>query len=745
MSYGSLVDAIVNRHRGNRFDEYQDIILGSEYLVKNFEKTQVLAGHNGCVNTVLFSEDGSLAITGSDDKTIKLFDICNGVEKNSISTVHDANTFFAKDRPLSQCNEILSCGADGKVVHIPDLARMTSQRVLFEHFGRAHRLAFMPNSADELYSCGEDGRVVHYDLRDRSTPSLRMRFMCREGIRRPIYAIGINPVRPYEVALGGDYQYVRIFDTRATVVTPVRELCPSRMRHSTNVSVTGLKYDHSGRELLISYNGPRQGDIFIMSADTAPLPRTPREEEENEGAEFEICHDSSYRGLKSPCHKNRMIFRGHSNVQTVKQVNYMGAHSEFVVSGSDCGHVFIWSSRSGSLLKVFLADREGAVNCLTPHPSLPLLATSGLSSEAMLWSPGERYEEVKGEEEESGTSPSGAQADSSIEAFVNRVLIPGGWRAQSDVTALRHMQMIGQLGLKEDELDFEELDLEEWKLRARVLRKANREVRVRLQIPGYGSSDESGSGADSESDGSDSDDNTDDDGDGDDDDDDDDDDDADGGDGDSHGDDDLFGSSDGSSSSGEDSEEVAGSGRPVGDLPLHRALLAFDRARVSVDTVDRQQEGAGRGRRRGRSKMEEGGGRGGGGEDGDSCEEEGRDIQGRVFQLVNVQDEAEEEEDGDSSSAEEEWHGEEDECLRSRPRYMGGGEEGGGSYDDGDGEDESSEEEEEDDEQDDDEHYDSSSTDDPYEAIVCDVDCDAYEDADKDISNREFGEFDNVD
>ncbi|CAN0384677.1 unnamed protein product, partial [Hapterophycus canaliculatus] len=35
-------------------------------------------------------------------------------------------------------------------------------------------------------------------------------------------------------------------------------------------------------------------------------------------------------------------FTGHRNVLTVKQVNFYGPRSEFVVSGSDCGHIFLW-------------------------------------------------------------------------------------------------------------------------------------------------------------------------------------------------------------------------------------------------------------------------------------------------------------------------------------------------------------------------------------------------------------------
>ena len=68
---------------------------------------------------------------------------------------------------------------------------------------------------------------------------------------------------------------------------------------------------------------------------------------------------------------------GHLNSETVKGVSFMGGADEYVVSGSDCGHVFIWSKQDGKLQQVAKGDRH-VVNCLEPHPYLPAtLATSG--------------------------------------------------------------------------------------------------------------------------------------------------------------------------------------------------------------------------------------------------------------------------------------------------------------------------------------------------------------------------------
>ena len=57
----------------------------------------------------------------------------------------------------------------------------------------------------------------------------------------------------------------------------------------------------------------------------------------------------------------------------------MGVADEYVVSGSDCGHVYIWGKHDGKLQQLLKGDRH-VVNCLEPHPYLPAtLATSGMA------------------------------------------------------------------------------------------------------------------------------------------------------------------------------------------------------------------------------------------------------------------------------------------------------------------------------------------------------------------------------
>ncbi|XP_016402668.1 DDB1- and CUL4-associated factor 6-like, partial [Sinocyclocheilus rhinocerous] len=56
------------------------------------------------------------------------------------------------------------------------------------------------------------------------------------------------------------------------------------------------------------------------------------------------------------------------------------------MSGSDCGHIFIWDRHTGEHLMLLEADNH-VVNCLQPHPYDPILASSGIDYDIKLWSP----------------------------------------------------------------------------------------------------------------------------------------------------------------------------------------------------------------------------------------------------------------------------------------------------------------------------------------------------------------------
>lgn len=46
----------------------------------------------------------------------------------------------------------------------------------------------------------------------------------------------------------------------------------------------------------------------------------------------------------------------------MKGVNFYGPKSEFVVSGSDCGHIFLWEKASCQVVQFMPGDKGGVVS-----------------------------------------------------------------------------------------------------------------------------------------------------------------------------------------------------------------------------------------------------------------------------------------------------------------------------------------------------------------------------------------------
>ncbi|KAI0698580.1 WD40-repeat-containing domain protein [Cytidiella melzeri] len=82
----------------------------------------------------------------------------------------------------------------------------------------------------------------------------------------------------------------------------------------------------------------------------------------------------------------RARYAGACNVETVKDVNFLGPQDEYVVSGSDDGHWFMWNKNSHRLHDILEGD-SCVVNVIEGHPSLPLVAVSGIDTTVKIFAP----------------------------------------------------------------------------------------------------------------------------------------------------------------------------------------------------------------------------------------------------------------------------------------------------------------------------------------------------------------------
>lgn len=188
-------------------------------------------------------------------------------------------------------------------------------------------------------------------------------------------AITIDPRNPNLFAVAGSDEYARLYDIRKykwdasnNFGQPTDCFCPQHLIGDEQVGITGLAFSDQS-ELLVSYNDEC---IYLFSRDMGLGP----DPQSNES-----LSDMETDGQVGP-----QVYKGHINCETVKGVNFFGPKCEYVVSGSDCGRIFIWKKKGGELIRVMEADKY-VVNCIESHPHTTALASSGIENDIKIWTP----------------------------------------------------------------------------------------------------------------------------------------------------------------------------------------------------------------------------------------------------------------------------------------------------------------------------------------------------------------------
>ncbi|XP_030750750.1 DDB1- and CUL4-associated factor 8-like isoform X2 [Sitophilus oryzae] len=333
---------------------FQQRCYGSLRNVQKLELMYKLEKHDGCVNSLNFSPDGKFLVSGSDDLKVVIWDwrICKSLMK--IETKHRRNIFQTRFLDFKGPElHLATCARDGQVFYIQVLPDgRTENKKLGQHKGPCHKLAVLKDQPHVILSAGEDGVILSHDIRKSKARNISE--VDNDGREVALYSIHANPLRTHEFCVSGREAYVRIYDQRKSR-EPLARLCPYQESDPNNLHITCAVYNHDGSEVLASYN---DDDIYLFDTHTVR---------------------DTFQYIRR--------YSGHRNAATIKGVSFFGPRSEFIVSGSDCGHLFFWEKSTEAIAQFLLADDNGVVNCVEPHPELPFVATSGLDWDVKLWVP----------------------------------------------------------------------------------------------------------------------------------------------------------------------------------------------------------------------------------------------------------------------------------------------------------------------------------------------------------------------
>jgi WD40 repeat protein/mono/diheme cytochrome c family protein len=157
-------------------------------------------GHTEEVLSVAFAADSSRIISGSRDRTVRLWDVMSGKELRRFSGHTDRVSGVA----LAPDGRRLASGGWDHTVRLWDVERGVEQCQCSGHTGRVSSVAFAPDGSRVL-SGSHDGSVRLWDA------ATGREIRCFEGHIREVYTVAFAP-HGRQVLSGGNDQTVRLWD-----------------------------------------------------------------------------------------------------------------------------------------------------------------------------------------------------------------------------------------------------------------------------------------------------------------------------------------------------------------------------------------------------------------------------------------------------------------------------------------------------------------------------------------------------
>jgi WD40 repeat protein len=197
-------------------------ILGLECWPKRLCLTHKLEKHRRCVNTVQWNHDGSLLISGSDDRHLGIW--CGNTFRllSYLPTNHTNNIFCAKFIPDSGDSKIISCAADGEV-HFMDIGQspltnpspsiIRRERISERENNIAMKFEFLPGCPNAFLTTHQNGEVGLIDIRSIQRNSAVEEILVRLH-RMACFSLCFDPTQPNTFALSSSDHLIRLYDIR---------------------------------------------------------------------------------------------------------------------------------------------------------------------------------------------------------------------------------------------------------------------------------------------------------------------------------------------------------------------------------------------------------------------------------------------------------------------------------------------------------------------------------------------------
>ncbi|MFB2839105.1 protein kinase domain-containing protein [Floridanema evergladense] len=148
-----LKDSLKERYQ-NASEVIQDLQVGAP----RWQCIKTFSGHLGIVNRVTFSPDGETVASGSEDKTLKVWQLETGKLIQSVISEPQGVKFAV----ISPDGKMLASGSGDNLIQIWQLPTEKLQHTLVAHLGIVHQVAFSSNG-QTLVSASADSTIKFWD------------------------------------------------------------------------------------------------------------------------------------------------------------------------------------------------------------------------------------------------------------------------------------------------------------------------------------------------------------------------------------------------------------------------------------------------------------------------------------------------------------------------------------------------------------------------------------------------------
>ncbi len=303
--------------------------------LKNGRCLSVMEGHSGGINSVAISQDGRFALSGAGDKTIRKWDI----ETGSCLGVLSGHTDIVWSVAISQDGKFAVTGSEDNTIRKWDVETGQCLKVIKGHTSAVYCAAISPDGKYAL-SGSKDISIRKWDLETGTclkvltghTDSVRSVAISQDG-RSALSASVDDTVRKWDLGTG---KCRKVLDAHKGSVWSVAISPNGRMAFSASFDNTVRKWDtETGQCSLVLKGHKASVNCVAISQD----------------AKFAISasKDNTLRQWDTGTGDCVKILKGHTESVWSLAVSQ---DAQFAVSGSSDGSLIKWDLETGQLIKV---------------------------------------------------------------------------------------------------------------------------------------------------------------------------------------------------------------------------------------------------------------------------------------------------------------------------------------------------------------------------------------------------------